>query len=215
LLLDEVLAVGDEAFQKKSLSVFEKYIETGKTVVLVTHDMGVVNKYCTDAIFLKDGVLQVQDKPSRVSKIYSDANNEAFEAELQKRPTLIAQKISVDLYGEDGNKRRTFRYGEIAQLRIDINNSEIKNVGVALLTATGQYIFGTNTIIDAYGVANKVSYNLQLNVGLGNYNFTIGLFGDTESDALSFIEDVCPFQVVPGDEPELWGGLTKLPHNWE
>ena len=47
LLLDEVLAVGDEEFQKKCLSVFEKYKAQKQTIILVTHDMSVVEKYCS------------------------------------------------------------------------------------------------------------------------------------------------------------------------
>lgn len=57
-LLDEVLAVGDVAFQEKCFDVFRQYKKDGKTVILVTHSPGSVKDFCDRALFLKDGVLQ-------------------------------------------------------------------------------------------------------------------------------------------------------------
>lgn len=55
LLMDEVLAVGDTVFQKKCIDEFEKYKALGRTVVLVTHDIEIVRKYCDRAMLLKGG----------------------------------------------------------------------------------------------------------------------------------------------------------------
>lgn len=55
LLMDEVLAVGDESFQKKCLNVFEKFKAEGKTIVFVTHDMEAVEDYCDRAMLLQEG----------------------------------------------------------------------------------------------------------------------------------------------------------------
>lgn len=57
-LLDEVLAVGDVAFQEKCFNVFRQYKKDGKTVVLVTHSPGSVKDFCDRALFLKNGILQ-------------------------------------------------------------------------------------------------------------------------------------------------------------
>lgn len=57
-ILDEVLAVGDVAFQEKCFDVFRKYKKDGKTVVLVTHSGASVKDFCDRALFLKDGILQ-------------------------------------------------------------------------------------------------------------------------------------------------------------
>ena len=56
-ILDEVLAVGDVAFQEKCFNVFREYKKEGKTVILVTHSPDSVKKFCDRAVFLKDGVL--------------------------------------------------------------------------------------------------------------------------------------------------------------
>ena len=55
LLMDEVLAVGDSNFQSKCLAEFMKYKEMGKTVVLVSHDIATVQRYCDRAMLLRNG----------------------------------------------------------------------------------------------------------------------------------------------------------------
>jgi ABC-type polysaccharide/polyol phosphate transport system ATPase subunit len=58
LLLDEVLAVGDEAFAEKCFATFEQFREDGKTIVLVTHSLVMVARFCDRVLFLENGVAQ-------------------------------------------------------------------------------------------------------------------------------------------------------------
>lgn len=74
LVLDEVLAVGDEAFQRKCNEYFTGIKETGKTVVLVTHDMGSVKKYCTSALLISDGKILHMGSPDEVANQYTAEN---------------------------------------------------------------------------------------------------------------------------------------------
>ena len=69
LLLDEVLAVGDAAFQQKCNDYFAS-IKGKQTVVLVTHEMGNVRKYCDRAILIENGKIMLDDKPEKVAKAY-------------------------------------------------------------------------------------------------------------------------------------------------
>lgn len=69
-VLDEVLAVGDMAFQQKCFDVFRNYKEQKKTVILVTHAPGSVRDFCDRAVFLKDGVLQIDGSVDEVIKAY-------------------------------------------------------------------------------------------------------------------------------------------------
>jgi ABC-2 type transport system ATP-binding protein len=69
-ILDEVLAVGDVAFQEKCFDVFRKYKKNGKTVILVTHGPGSVKQFCDRAVFLKDGVLHYFDTIDEVIQAY-------------------------------------------------------------------------------------------------------------------------------------------------
>lgn len=69
-ILDEVLAVGDVAFQEKCFNVFRKYKEDGKTVILVTHSPQSVKDFCDRAVLLKDGVLHKFDNVDQVIEAY-------------------------------------------------------------------------------------------------------------------------------------------------
>ena len=71
LVLDEVLAVGDEAFQKKCHDYFQEAKRRGKTIVLVTHDMGAVREFCNRAILIDNGLIKVEGNPSEVADEYS------------------------------------------------------------------------------------------------------------------------------------------------
>lgn len=70
LLMDEVLAVGDSNFQSKCLAEFNKYRDVGKTVILVTHDIGMVQRYCDKAILLREGKIQMIGNPDKVGSEY-------------------------------------------------------------------------------------------------------------------------------------------------
>jgi ABC-type polysaccharide/polyol phosphate transport system ATPase subunit len=72
LLLDEVLAVGDEAFQEKCFATFERFKEEGKTIVFVTHALELVSQFCDRALLLQDGVAQLVGDPDAVSRLYHD-----------------------------------------------------------------------------------------------------------------------------------------------
>lgn len=70
LLMDEVLAVGDHNFQQKCLAEFERYKREGKTVVLVSHDLRTVQKYCERSLLLRDGKVQAVGPSEEVGKLY-------------------------------------------------------------------------------------------------------------------------------------------------
>ncbi|WP_277291308.1 ABC transporter ATP-binding protein, partial [Streptococcus orisratti] len=63
LILDEVLAVGDEAFQRKCNDYFMERKKSGKTTILVTHDMGAVKKYCNRAVLIENGLVKAYGDP--------------------------------------------------------------------------------------------------------------------------------------------------------
>lgn len=70
LLLDEVLAVGDAAFQQKCTDYFTK-IKGNQTVVLVTHDMRSVTEFCDRAILIENGKIKLEGDPKKVAKAYA------------------------------------------------------------------------------------------------------------------------------------------------
>jgi ABC-2 type transport system ATP-binding protein len=74
MLVDEVLAVGDAAFQQKCLDVFWDLRERGKTIILVTHDMATVERFCHRAMFIRQGRIEMLGDPRKVGLAYLEAN---------------------------------------------------------------------------------------------------------------------------------------------
>jgi ABC-type polysaccharide/polyol phosphate transport system ATPase subunit len=81
LLMDEVLAVGDARFQAKCFDVFARYKREGRTVVLVTHDLGSVDNYCDRALYIDHGRLIDDGQSTRVTSHYRRRVGEEQEAD--------------------------------------------------------------------------------------------------------------------------------------
>lgn len=81
LLLDEILAVGDEAFQRKCYAYFAKLRREKKTVVLVTHSMDSVQRFCNRAILIHDGELKIDGNPLKVAQAYQELNGQRLDLE--------------------------------------------------------------------------------------------------------------------------------------
>lgn len=104
LLMDEVLAVGDSNFQSKCLTEFSRYKEMGKTVILVTHDIGTVQRYCDRAMLLRDGKIEMIGNPEEVGNAYiyqnmSDEEKRIYDEE--KKKISKAEKNLANLKGQD------------------------------------------------------------------------------------------------------------------
>ncbi|MFT8649430.1 MAG: polysaccharide ABC transporter ATP-binding protein [Bifidobacterium psychraerophilum] len=103
LVLDEVLAVGDEAFQKKCQDYFFEAKRQKKTIILVTHSMGDVRRYCNRAMFIQDGhVAQIGD-PDEIADAYSNSflgtvrsDNEHPEGASETAIKLDSIKVLAD-----------------------------------------------------------------------------------------------------------------------
>jgi ABC-type polysaccharide/polyol phosphate transport system ATPase subunit len=90
LLIDEVLAVGDAAFQQKCFDEFERIRGSGATVVLVTHDMSAVKRFCDRALLLERGTVVGVGDPESIGDQYLDMN---FSSEARAE---IAAEIAAD-----------------------------------------------------------------------------------------------------------------------
>jgi ABC-2 type transport system ATP-binding protein len=73
LLLDEVLAVGDQRFQQKCYATFEGFRQAEKTVIFVSHDLESVQRFCDRALLLEGGALRACGRPEDVISLYADA----------------------------------------------------------------------------------------------------------------------------------------------
>jgi len=158
LLMDEVLAVGDSNFQSKCLEEFNKYREEGKTVILVTHDIGVVQRYCDRAMLLRQGKIVDIGKPEDVGNQYmlqnmSDEEQRILEETEEGDGDDTSGNKEVGITGVEfldgeGQARSVFNTGEDITARIHYFSKkpiEKPVFGVAIHTQDGINIAGPNT----------------------------------------------------------------------
>jgi len=96
LLIDEILSVGDLAFQKKSLKRMDQAGKQGRTVLFVSHNLGTIRSFCSSAILLKDGMIKTHGETSKVMDTYisstSGYNNSSAEIRWQNVNTAPGGK---------------------------------------------------------------------------------------------------------------------------
>ncbi|HHJ7709429.1 TPA: ABC transporter ATP-binding protein [Streptococcus pyogenes] len=136
LILDEVLAVGDEAFQRKCNDYFMERKDSGETTILVTHDMGAVKKYCNRAVLIEDGLVKAYGEPFDVANQYSVDNTETAE------DAMNAEKISVSDIAKD------LKVSLISNPRITPNDTITFEVSYEVLKDDFTYIAFSLTDID-------------------------------------------------------------------
>jgi ABC-type polysaccharide/polyol phosphate transport system ATPase subunit len=110
LLVDEVLAVGDEGFTHKCLDKFSEFKRRGKTILLVTHSLGLVERFCDEALWLEEGRALSHGDPKRVVGAYLTKVEEG-EGQLLAETTAKA----VDEAGRDGLGRQDGQEGRDGQ----------------------------------------------------------------------------------------------------
>jgi hypothetical protein len=123
LLIDEVLAVGDAAFQQKCADAFREMKAAGKTIVLVTHQMATVEEYCDRAMLIEGGhILQLGD-PTAIGREYLRLN---FLAEGQDAGAAVGavpegvRLLDIWLEDADGERVAGVGHGEPIRLRTEI-----------------------------------------------------------------------------------------------
>lgn len=218
LLLDEVLAVGDEAFQKKCYSYFDKLKREKRTVILVTHDMAAVERFCTKAVFIEDGHVKMIGKPYRIAAAYSRSNSQNYD-----RTTGLtsdnegAVPFKIVLRGTDGKEKTMYDFEETMTVDLSWQQKGVKHVGVAIFRENGEYVYGPNTYQEKTSAIKDQTarYTVRLNLNEGRYFIKAGLMGANDTKVIAFIEEGPFFSVQRDYRHGRWGGVTKLDHTWK
>jgi ABC-type polysaccharide/polyol phosphate transport system ATPase subunit len=128
LLIDEVLAVGDAAFQQRCLDEFHRLRDEGRTIVLVTHDMTMVERFCHRALLLTDGEIEMIGDPHDVGRRYIERNFESFHGAApghhpgagRDQPPARAEIEDVWLEDESGERVDTVAYGGLLSFHVEL-----------------------------------------------------------------------------------------------
>jgi ABC-type polysaccharide/polyol phosphate transport system ATPase subunit len=189
LLIDEVLAVGDEAFQHRCVGKIQEFKAAGKTIVLVSHDLGSIERLCDEVVWLDGGRLQAHGEAREIVSRYLDhvAREEAralgvehTQAEAVARTGTGArgggrdvELTHVHLSGGDGQERYLFETGESCTVHLAYRAHrpiEDPVFGVGIFRKDGVCCYGTNTAlegltwgkVDADGVVTMLIERLDL-----------------------------------------------------
>src|SRR3954469_3948527 len=102
LLVDEVLAVGDEGFTHKCLDKFAEFKRSNKTILLVTHSLNLIERFCDEALWLDEGHAMAHGDPKRVVGAYLTRGEEGEETLLAATTARAVESTSRAAAGEDG-----------------------------------------------------------------------------------------------------------------
>lgn len=145
LLIDEVLAVGDTAFQRKCSAVFERLKKEGRTIVFVSHDMESVKHFCTRAAIITNGVVDFIGNPEQVADIYIRQN--ADKSKLFQDKNIVNAGAKITELVVEGSKKKEFRLKDVITLSIktEVKKSIKAFVGINILKEDGQLVAGLTT----------------------------------------------------------------------
>ena len=236
LLIDEVLAVGDESFQHKCVSKIQEFKGRGKTIVLVTHDLGSVERLCDEAVWLEGGRLMARGGPREIIDRYLgqvaqeeaavlDAAHEQAEEALsagtaQRWGSREIEITAVRLTDQAGHERYLYETGEPCTIRLAFRAQrpiEDPVFGIGIFRKDGVCCYGTNTAIDGLAVS-KLAGSGEVAVRIGRLEL---VEGEYLLDVAAHARDGHPYDyhsrlytlAVRSRTKDT--GVARLAHDWE
>lgn len=143
LLIDEVLAVGDASFQRKCFGHFESLKKQNKTVILVSHDMGAVKRFCNRAALITDGKLTYIGSADQVAELYEHQNT----SDTGLSDERIVSGGGVEIIGIKIIKPKSRNYfleNEDVKMQLDLKAKHTKDIyiGIQIIGGDGQVVSG-------------------------------------------------------------------------
>lgn len=232
ILMDEVLAVGDVNFQQKCIEEFNRARLDGRTIILVSHDIELIRRYCDRALLLRNGRVEKIGDPDEIVRLYtrqniSDVEQRVLVEEKVEHPRYIheerknARIRGVEFLNAQGEVRHVFATGDSITARIYYFTEKriVKPVfGVALHTQDGIHLAGPNTKtshyrIDSIDGEGFIDYTIEhaplLN---GKYFFTAALFDWDCIVPFDFQDKAYTFRIISQGENQF--GLIRMSDIW-
>ncbi len=231
LLIDEVLAVGDAAFQQKCFDAFYRLRDEGRTIVLVTHQMPMVEQFSHRAMLLHNGVIDAIGDPGDVARRYMDLNLAHIESESGGSRATVARPTAAWISDAEGQRIDTVAAGEPLVLNLDVDvreRVESPDLAIWLQMRDGTRLFYTSTARmgqrpDAFEAGERVHLRVRAETALraGRYFIGAALNRTGEHADVLFAEPHVGDFTIVGDadlgllsvehEVELERGLERAP----
>jgi ABC-2 type transport system ATP-binding protein len=227
LLIDEVLAVGDAAFQQKCADAFHEMKASGKTIVLVTHEMTSVEEYCHRAMLIDDGLVQHIGDPGEVGRHYLQLNFERGSPEDHEATHEGSGEVRLlDAWIEDAAGTRLTNVEHATKFRLRVELEAMRDLpglaaGFSLANADGVGIFDFGVTVTksngsgelAAGERIQVSAEVENLLNPGRYFVHLGVNRAHGAGVALYINSAIDFVVFGGDAHSR--GIVSLPHEIE
>ncbi len=178
LIIDEALAVGDTRFQLKCMDKFIEFMNAGKTIIFVSHDVNMIKRFCKRAIWLNEGRFIADGETDLITDRYTDflksglsyeeyeqltnlestsVRKDGSQASDTQGENAIAEVLSLRIFDKNGEDTSEIIHGEDVTIEIayEVNDEQIDKpvLGVALRSIDHQYICGLNTLLDGKDIS--------------------------------------------------------------
>jgi lipopolysaccharide transport system ATP-binding protein len=236
LLVDEVLAVGDAAFQKKCLGKMGDVSKEGRTVLFVSHNMAAIQQLCNRVILLQAGGIESDGQPTGVVDSYlrlmhGNSDEDISISELPRKAGFgeKVRFLGCSLFNGEGNIASQYKVRDLIEICIELEARERDygdlyiNIGIntvqqiRILTVTNRSNYGHFSCQKNQTISIKASFD-ELMLAPGRYNLT--LVAGHRGQPLDVLEYVVPFDVVEtvSDQvvyyPQLLG-IIQARASWE
>lgn len=149
LLVDEVLAVGDEAFQRKCMERIARFRKEGRTIILVSHSAAQVQELCDRGIVLKDGKMVFDgDVNEAVSALRDVLEGRRVGEKPPPEPVKPIEVTRIEVLGDDGKRTKVVQVGSPVRIRVHVTAKQAMPtwaVGFSIDTPMGQMVLASNT----------------------------------------------------------------------
>lgn len=222
LLIDEVLAVGDESFQRKCMAKIHDFHERGKTMLIISHDLSTITEVSDRILFLDQGELKGLGNPEGMIRRYRGAVGERRSRGLKREwgtGEVTLKNLSVRT--EQGHPlREPLRAGDGLQLRFEYSAARKIDrpiFGFSLEDSDGRLLHGSNTgmaglEIDAIEGRGKITLALpSLSLGTGSYLLSVSVHSWDHSEHYHRLDHAVGFAL---ENPREFDGALDLESRW-
>ncbi|MEI6322439.1 MAG: ABC transporter ATP-binding protein [bacterium] len=222
LIVDEVLAVGDAAFQKKCLGKMQDVVKGGKTVLFVSHSMEAIARLCTQCLYLSGGKKVLQGETNHVIDAYSarglQGDREIDLAPFKRRFDSLpyGRFLKLSMPEREDDSAWCYSYGEPIKFNLLFNITKTvinPEIGFAIFSIGGTELISSTTYQDTplpeidpgTYLAHVEIAKCCLNPGV--YSLSIGMA--TEGRSIDHIAEVCQIEIMPSEQ-SIKKGLYKI-----
>ncbi len=225
LLVDEILAVGDEDFQRKCMEKFSDFRKAGRTVVIVSHALDTLRNLCDQAAWLDHGHLKEIGPAGHVIDAYLDAVSdlrEARRAEFSPSGTTGELVHRIELLDAEAQPTTTLRTSMPATVRVSLEcgtTGDTEVLRFELNSPDGTWVSRTSTrqseiALDELAGIHSVEYTIpRVLLAPGEYDLSVVLVGSDGRSEIESHRDALRFEVVDGPVRH-FGGYMLLGGEW-